>query len=288
MTRAGGLVVLIAVIAAIAGCTAADPPPGPIVSPAPVPADTRTPGGDRPPGITDDGVRWPHVLIRAHVGTLRQTSFTVESVRTVNSTGPLSRTRSVMVGRFAANKSRYHQTFVKRGGANPTGVRTELFADGEQLFEAIGTGPDRRYYRPRSELHSPPRPESFLGNPTQDDVIFIGIKAMETRIVTGSSTNGTRHVGLTGSRAKRPDLLSVGTLGTPVDHIKDPTLRVTVGDDGVVRTYHLRFTAVRGNETLWINDTVTFSRVGSTTVTPPAWYPEASRQLSDAGNATSM
>lgn len=294
MARPDGPALLVVAAVIIAGCTAAEPlrqatvTPGDRVSPAPVPNATRTPGGDLAPGVTEAGIRWPYVLIRAHVRTLQGTSYTVSSRRTVDSTDADERRTTIMTGAFAINKSRYHQTFIERRGPNRTAIRSELYADGEQLFEAIGTGTDRRYYRPRSRLRTPPRSASFFGNPTQDDSIYIGIKAVETRLVSEATGREVRRFRFSGSRVRLPDLLSVGTTGTAVDRIEDTRLDVTVGRNGVVYEYRLRYTADLGNETLWVNHSITFSDVGATTVTAPEWYPLARQRLGEQGNATSL
>lgn len=288
MARPGGAVAVVAIVVIIAGCTAADTPsPAPTVSPAPVPDVTRTATGDLAPGVTEAGIRWPHVLIRAHVGTLQGESFTVESVRTVNSSRREGRSRTVMRGEFAANKSRYHQTFIERRDGQ-TEIHSELFADGEQLYEAVGTGADRRYYRPRSKLRSPPRPESFFGNPTQDDTIYIGVKAMETSLDAVTTDGPDQRYRLTGSEVRLPGLLAVGTLGTYADRVTESSVTVTVGPEGVVYGYRLRYSAVRRNETVQVTRTITFSDVGSTTVPAPSWYPFARQQFDDEGNATSL
>ncbi len=280
---------VVAILLVIAGCTAADTPsPEPTVSPAPVPAVTRTATGDLAPGVTEAGVRWPHVLVKAHVRTLQAESFTVESVRIVNSTNRDGRSQTVMHGEFAANKSRYHQTFTERREDDRSETHSELFADGEQLYEAVGTGADRRYYRPRSRLRSPPRPESFFGNPTQDETIYIGLKAMETSLDAVTSDGAERRYRLTGSTVRLPGLLAVGTLGTSADRVTESSVAVSVGSNGVVYGYRLRYSAVRRNETVHVTRRITFSDVGTTTVRAPGWYPFARQQFADEGNATSL
>ena len=287
MGRASGLAMLFAVAIVLSGCTATETDSRPTVSPAPIPERTTTPSGDLAPGMTADGIRWSAALIRAHSRTLRGSSFTVKSIRTVESTNPSYRVRTVMTGTFSANKSRYHQRFVERDRDGQE-RRSELFADGERLFEALGPIGERRYYMPRTELYSPPRPESFIGNPTQDDRIYIGVKAFETRIESTNRSGGEPNHRIVGTEARLPELLAVGTIGTYADRIEEPSLTMIVGHRGIVYDYQLRFTAIKGNQTLVVNHTIRYTDVGSTAVVAPNWYPFAREEHLGSGNATSL
>lgn len=287
MGRSGLFVVLFAAAVVLSGCTAVETDTEVSVSPAPVPESRTTPTGDLAPGVTADGIRWSAALIRAHSHTLRRTSFTVESIRTVESANPDYQLRTVMTGTFSPNKSRYHQTFIERDRDDDR-RQSELYADGERLFEALGPIGERRYYMPRTELYSPPRPESFIGNPTQDDRIFIGIKAFETRVESTNRSVGEPRYRIVGSEVRLPELLTVGTIGTYADHIEEPSLSVTVGQSGVIYDYRLQFTAVKGNQTLAVDHTILYTAVGSTTVVAPNWYPFAREEHLGSGNATSL
>lgn len=287
MDRSGLFAVLVAAAVVLTGCTAVETDTQITVSPAPIPESTTPPSGDFAPGVTTDGIRWSAALIRAHSHTLKQTSFTVKSIRTVESTNPEYRLRTMMAGTFSPNKSRYHQTFIERDRDGDQ-RRSELYADGERLFEALGPIGERRYYMPRTELYSPPRPESFIGNPMQDDRIFIGIKAFETRVESVNQSDGEPRYRIVGTEVRLPELLSIGTIGTYADHIKDPSLAVTVGQSGVVYDYRLQFTAVKGNQTLAVNHTIQYTDVGSTSVVAPNWYPFAREEHLGSGNATSL
>jgi len=79
-----------------------------------------------------------------------------------------------------------------------------------------------------------------------------------------------------GRPAARPVAVCVLTYGRPrVRAVENVSFRALVASTGVVRLYHLEYTAHAEEGTIRVTETVRFTRVGTTNVTRPAWVDTA-------------
>lgn len=221
------------------------------------------------PGIGANDSLDAQRLAGAHDDALSNRSFTAEQ-RVVVRDRDDSLVREIhTVGRFAANRSRFHFEQNVSGSntpfANDVALRVRLFADGERVYRYTRRGSENANARlavdPDGE-QTPPR-EALPGQPTLRNRIGLVLSAVENPTVTARENvvvvSGT--VDPSRMSLNDPDLTATG----------NGTASVTVGPDGRVREYTVAYDARLDDESVTVRETVAVFGVGETSIARPEW-----------------
>jgi hypothetical protein len=226
---------------------------------------TSTASHDYPPGVTSNGVVAPRNLTNAHATALHNTSYTVRRTTVTRFENGTLASRVQAVTEHAASEG-YYFNYTVNGTVDaflggPAG-RVETFSNASVTVSAI-TVASETTYRQRSP-----------GIVRDDfaDRLAVLFDAVDTTVAGHSIRDGVTVYSLRATNVTRPSALS-SAYG--FDAVENVTFTANVTSTGIVRRYHVEFTGVTGNTTRRVTETVTFTRVGSTTVTKPQWVPEA-------------
>jgi hypothetical protein len=286
-TRRRRLLLLVAALVALAGCSAPAAPTGtttPTATATAAPVPTDRPSTFLAPGVTPRGVESPAALVAAHERTLRGTSVTVRvelSHRYENgslrwrraATQRLDATadpvRSYYVGEFEGPASgRGPSSFVRF----PDATRVERYT--------VGDGVYHRYRLPSGGV-------SYVGGGSSDvRPLDPGLaplfRAVETRVVGREAGVGPARYRLVGTGVADPGtlarLLGVG----PLAELRNVSFEATVDAEGTVHGYWLRYTVASVDGVRvhgW--ESVRFTGIGATTVEQPDWYGAAVNATGD-------
>lgn len=268
-----GVLALVA-ISLLAGCgTFAGPDAASTVTPAPVatPGPEEAPGpADLAPGVTRAGIVDENELFRAHIGLAENTSlkWTVqyrESGLARNGSYGIVRTRTVAYEsedsgyRFWSESRRVitgDRQYVDRReqyGTQRGGYRLSLNPEsGERSYGRI----DRSLSR--ADFALPNRPLHHYID-------------LDNESVSAVDVGGRPHYQITGTRDAIP------TQG----RVEGFSSRVIVREDGLIREIGVSFVTTYGVDAVPIRYDFVMLDVGDTTITEPAWLPEARARVDD-------
>jgi hypothetical protein len=264
-------VVIVAVLLAFAGCSGfAGTGGAPTDTVTPVPELSPVP--TYPPGLTSEGVADADRLASTHSDRLPETSYTLVSNRTVQHRNGTM--RSGFSIRVAVDEDRtYHADAHTAGAQGPEFLgrppaSAEYWADGKTYLRKLTRDGGTTY----DELESGP--------------YQVGTWRYWTRTAAfgdrhGSAYRTVREVltGLRwtvrsptdGYRLESTTPVSTAFAAADVAAPRNVTATAIVDESGVVRSINLHYEASAGSETVIIERTVRYERVGNTTVAPPAW-----------------
>jgi hypothetical protein len=253
----------------------------PSVTPAPVPTDDgslRTPVETVVPGVAVDGGVVPERVVDAHEATIRDTGFTVRmnwTARAVEDGGLVAEVNRT--GRVPADRERFALTTLVRGpdaplpGATPS--RLEYYTDGEWAVSSQRYAGANVTYgaRPASNTPAMDVARALKGQQPDQDLYLL----LTTLAVTAENTSE-------GVVLRADRITDEGLFGAALrlDDPRDVRFRATVTEDGFVSRYHLSVNATWAGHRVHITRTVTYSDVGTTTVSQPPWYDEAVESVS--------
>ena len=282
-----GLVVLVVVGA---GCSALAPPVSdphsPTATAAPVPTVSRPPTPDPlPPGVNQTGVANHRELVAAHQTSLENTSYTrtiAESTRWQNGSVLWQRTRVTSI-----DGARVFVVLDQSGrpvlrDISLDAAHVELYARlqpppaGSTVAAALTDGGQTDYRTFPSKR--------LLVDNSQDLVLLLS--AFETRTV---SRDGSGETTVFRVEATGPPVVGRFRFVPARSGISDPrnvTLELLVDERGIVRRYHLAYTATVEGRALRYDRIVHLSAIGTTSVRPPAWLDRVNTTATPARTPT--
>ncbi|RJT06484.1 hypothetical protein [Halococcus sp. IIIV-5B] len=290
------VLVLALVLAGCNGFVSDDDTPTEAVTPVAVPTDepTPTPTPQLAPGLDETGVTDPVELGEAHAAVLDNRSFTVHSETTVRFANGSTYRHDERIGRFAANRSRYH---VSSNGSGSVPVRNaswysvEAWSDGSQVLTAQRIDGNTSYDTQRGLDGSPASVREgyngfFRFEPGTGQAVYTVFGATETRFVGETRRNGDRFYQVTATDVTNPNAFADGG----VEELRYPSLRALIAPTGLVREYRLDYTATldgpgapnETGRTVHVDRWVSYTDIGTTTVERPSWYDEAVANASTA------
>lgn len=258
----------VAALLLLAGCNAPAGPAGPstetrTVTPVPVPSveATATPEGQFAPGVRTDGVDGGR-LADAHASALANTSYTVNQTLVQRYANGTLRSRYVTVARFTATPGRFAATLRQADRRDGRLVERTVrrYGDGDVAYAAITERNTTRYQRLRWPDGEPRDPRLvYPENLTNARSIARVFTLVETRVVDTVEINGTRYARLESvSNATLPPLANV-------------SVTALVSKRGVLRSYRVTYDVARSEGSVRATVAVSYTRVGETTVSEPAW-----------------
>lgn len=239
--------------------------------PVPSAESTATPDGQLAPGVRTDGVNGGR-LAEAHTRALANTSYTVNQTLVQRYSNGTLRSRYVTVARFTATPGRFtatlNQTDRRDGQLVERTVRR--YGDGDDAYAAITERNTTRYQRLRWPDGEPRDPRQvYPENLTNTRSIARVFTLVETRVVDTVEVNGTRYARLN----------SVGNASLPP--LANVSVTALVSERGVLRSYRVTYDVSRSEGSVQATVAVSYTRVGETTVSEPAW-------LARVDNGTTM
>lgn len=266
--------VALAALCVLAGC-------GAFVGPETETSTTTTPAEptatptttSRPIGLTAGGVTDALNLSRAHARNLGRSSYTVRTVeRYYAPNGTLlaryRADRRVADRRFALQENRSGPREVITGILLPENAT--VYSNGTHVFTRVV-----RDGRPRYEAR--PAGQSIFGPVTTHgrDLVYQVFAASDTEIADVVSRNGTTRYRVEGTG---------GPVELELERATNLSVTASIARSGVVRELDLAYDAQVGNRSVRVDRTVTYFRLGGTTVERPAWVDRAAANATATAN----
>ena len=290
MNRSQVLPIVIAAMVVLSGCNALTGGGGddtetetPTVTPVDVPTDepTATPVPVLAPGLTGAGVVDAADLANAHEDALNDDSYTVVSNNTIRYANGTLRFQWNRTMRVAEGLEPFYIVSRPNGsGRQPvvSSQRVERWSNGERLYSAIVRQNDTKY-----SVSALNRGFISVQNGEQFLTLF---NALETRVVGQETRNGTEIYRIRATNVTNPEYLPRSVLNTSKNP-RNISFRALVDSEGVVRSYHLAYTATdiwRGVETTnRVTQSLHYTDIGSTVVERPDWYEAANHTTTAVG-----
>jgi hypothetical protein len=273
----GRLPALLVLLVVLAGCggTAAPTPTEATVTPAPLPTDD---GGELAPGVTGDGVEDPGTLARAHAARLADRSYTLVATRTVHYPNGTLRERLRLNLSLGANRSYLVHTDTEGPRApvflgippasaafwsNSSTYTRRLTRDGATTYNSFQPtdGAGTWQYWARTVPHG-----GRGGNP----------RGFLTRAFSAVPTRTTARVsdGETAAFLIRGDGVT-DRIELEVADPREVDLQATVTAAGLVRSLSLTYVGTIDGERVVVERHYRYRNVGNTTVERPGWVDRA-------------
>jgi len=283
VNRSQVLPIVIAAMVVLAGCNALTGDDDtetdtPTVTPVDVPTDepTATPVPVLAPGLTGAGVVDAADLADAHGAALADGSFTYVSNHTVRYGNGTLRSRLNTTAHVANATGPFYSVRNATGPfiSSASSQILEVWSDGERVF----TNPENS-----TSVRDPSRSlYSFRG---RDQFIKL-FNALETRVVGQETRNGTELYRIRATSVANPEYLPRPGLNASKNP-RNISFRALVDSEGIVRSYHLAYTATdirRGVETTKrLTQSLRYTDIGSTVVERPDWYEAANHTTTAVG-----
>lgn len=278
-------------VVVVAGCSGLSPPAGVAgtetgtLTPVSVPAQSTpvggtsqstTPANQLAPGLTTEGVTDPFALADAHQTRLVNQSYTrITHTTLAGPNGTLRVTHEVL--RVATGGRTYHLTASSESDESyPVSAfapQLEIwYADGPALFR-VGEG-ETVSYRVGTT--------GTLGGPVGDisgEDRLVGLYGTVDRWSVQPAIGWDEPLLVLESREPPDD--DVLRLPTLVENPRNAELELVTTGDGRVVSHRLRYDATFDGQPVQIVRRVRFVKVGTTTVTEPAWLEEARSETID-------
>ena len=288
MNRSQVLPIVIAAMVVLSGCNALTggddtETETPTVTPVDVPTDepTATPVPVLAPGLTGAGVVDAADLANAHEDALNDDSYTVVSNNTIRYANGTLRFQWNRTMRVAEGLEPFYIVSRPNGSGRQPAVssqRVERWSNGERLYSAIVRQNDTKY-----SVSALNRGFISVQNGEQFLTLF---NAFETRVVGQETRNGTEIYRIRATNVTNPEYLPRSVLNTSKNP-RNISFRALVDSEGVVRSYHLAYTATdiwRGVETTnRVTQSLRYTDIGSTVVERPDWYEAANHTTTAVG-----
>jgi hypothetical protein len=265
-----GLVVLVVG----AGCSALAPPTSdpqsPTATAAPVPSTSRPPTPEPlPPGVEQTGVSNHRELVAAHRTALENTNYTrtiSESTRGQNGSVRWQRTRVTAVdgARVFAVLDQSGTPVLRDIALDASHVelyaRRQPLPAGSTVAAALTDGGQTEYRTFPSTRH--------LVDNSQDLALLVS--AFETRLVSRDHSGETTVFRVEATGPPVVDRFRFVPARSGISDLRNVTFELLVDERGIVRRYHLAYTATVEGRDLHYERTVHLSAIGRTSVRPPA------------------
>lgn len=263
MARPGRPAFVLALLVALAGCTAFGLDPG-----SPTPTRTATPEWpDRlPPGVNATGVTQPLDLVRAHAIALTGRSFTYRETIVVRTTDGIRLGAVHTVRRVSSDGRFVHRTRVE--GVVPS-VVTNLRAVDAYSNGSVVVIRFRQDGRNKTLVTSAAESPIAATDVVRRGTIYSMVAVTDPVVVGPLTRGGTTYLHVKGVN---------GTTTLGFVEATNATFEALVAPSGLVHRYALRYRANDTAYTGWegrIERTVVFEAVGSTAVERPDWVDEA-------------
>lgn len=239
----------------------------PTLPPTPSPTPTPTPGP--PAGLTAQEVVDPLELANAHQIALRGTPFTVRRWHVERYANGSLRMRSNATTRVGTTPDHYYFAYrvdepaPALGGEN--GTRVETWSNGKVVLTLAAFDDTTSYSR-----RKPTTLRRYY-----DDELYIALSSVNAT-VERTTRNGTTLYRIQATTTRPPTTIESLTYGRPrVRAVENVSFRALGAPTGVVRLYHIEYTARSDEGTIRVTETARFTRVGNTTVGRPAWVDTA-------------
>lgn len=265
-------IIAIALLAVVAGCGSITGPDGPATTVTPAPVATPTPdasGIQLAPGLTSAGIEDPGALIERHRRVLTQQSFRWNQELMESPPDLRAGHRTISRSRWVIyqNASAYH---TYRSAVNPDRANDEPSIRDFEMYVRGGdtylkwryTGEENRTYE-RFDTRSSPQ---YLAVPA---IAFQRFLAFDSQTVRRIDAGNRTHYRVRGTQSSL----------TGIEGAEDIEATAVIRTDGLIRSLEVSYVRSAGAQTIRVSYTSTYSDIGTTTVTDPAWLSAARASL---------
>jgi hypothetical protein len=244
------------------------------VTPASVPptATTPPPPPTLAPGVTAAGISNFSALKRAHLAVLENTSYTYRSRTVVGF--PNGTIDSNWTSGWKAGANRTYRRARRRGTppwrpAQSQPPRIEWYYTDERALIARTLANGTTVY---GSIRSAPEDGPLWRRPREEiaTATFDFVVPNATRVYNRSGTNGTEVYRLGAGTISESEVFR--RHGTPP---RNGSLRLSVTARGLIERARWRYTVTTDSGVLTVSTSIRYSKVGTTSVSRPAWYEEA-------------
>jgi len=230
-----------------------------------------------PPGITGDEIADSFTLSDTHTNSLQETSFSVSQTSEIRYTNGTLYTRENQSTHVAVDKTRFRYRSTVDGTAprflGGTSGTVELYSNGSVVVRKLDARGNVSYGLVTDPKGEPADPLStYRGMPLQNSRIPILFGQIGNVSVTPQA-NGTHLVEATSFSSN-----TLEVRGTVVRNITAIDFSATVTADGLVREYRLSLQGTVNGQPVTVIEHVRYASVGTTSVTEPAWFDQATNQ----------
>jgi len=220
-------------------------------------------GDSPPPGVTEGGLTNVEALARAHSTAMVNRSHTVWVDRYRPPDTNLSGTAVQRDIDIAAAGERYLivTTDIADGGEGQRRLLGALYADGATRYGAVFNRTIDEYdrvFRIDSRYDLSPTPETV-----RERIVTQYLSTPRSNLTAVLDRDGQRLYRITGSG--RPDSERMAS-------VSNYTVTALVDSRGFVRNLDATYTETRRGVSYRVRRTLTYDRLNTTTVRPPAWY----------------
>ncbi|WP_123539346.1 DUF7537 family lipoprotein [Halosimplex salinum] len=281
-SRGGRLLIVVAALALLAGCSAfavgEESTPRETLTPAPVPDDgvgeTATPSSTTDAfgaysSISATGSVDADRLYASHINYLSSRSYTVGwERRTAGGSGPITREyrRHVAV--------QDDETYLRRAEGSASDNETLTYATPEGTYRRV-LGPDGTTVSRVVPRNTGPARERFAKTITFEALAFLRSGYDEIDVVERDGRHYARVI------SEHPPTQIVETYAAYAVH--DFTATVWIAPEGYVRAIHYEFDLINVDERIAVEWRYDYTDVGKTTVERPAWVPGTATDAGPAG-----
>lgn len=277
MGRPAARPVAVCTLLVLAGCSGFAPPaeptrtltPAAVPTPPPTPSPTPTPTPGPPSGLTARGVVDPLELANAHQVALLGTSYTVRRRHVERYANGSLRMRSNATTQVGTTPDHYYFAYrvdePARTLRGENGTRVETWSNGKVVLTLAAFDNTTSYSR-----REPTAIRRYYA-----DELYIALSSLNTT-VERTTRDGATVYRIRATTTRPPTTVESLTYGRPrVRTVENVSFHALVAPTGLVRLYHLEYTAHAEEGTIRVTETARFTRVGTTNVTRPAWVDTA-------------
>lgn len=266
-TRLAVLTVSI-VLLLVAGCSGASPT---------TTTTTNTPL-TYPDGLSSSGIQDAPTLADAHRSALENESFTREhhlEIVAANGTILVNETRT---GMWDANRSmllfQYHVETAPWGILGAPNGTVSYYGDGSTLtiHQVYAPGGVDTIHVVRDVNGKPIPPSEFWVS--KNAALYQSLVAQYIAFQPGTVSNGSSAFVIT-SDSTEQSKFQFGAAKTPVTNVSDVSYSSRVAPSGVMQSSELHVSGEWRGTQVTVKESISFSKVGSTTVEAPTWYSES-------------
>lgn len=291
----------VALLLVLAGCSSLGGAGGSDRTAYDVPSRTPSVGGPGPPGVANDSVESPFLLVQSHVGTLSLDSFHVVRERTVRRPdGTVVRAERVDA-RVSTDRQQYHIRVDRRGTAVDPETRVVYASvrDGVRRGVRQATVIDARLEDGQvvsareiaREYGAVIYPEDVLGiDPNYRDRLYRYLTVTDDAVVRPlqpgvgpdlDATTGTRYQveALTTSDHR---LLTVG----PNETVANVSVRFVADERGLILEMVASYVVSRDGERLRVTERIAYPALGNVSVTRPDWFDRVADEVAATATTT--
>jgi hypothetical protein len=290
--RVAGTVAVVALVA-LAGCSSlGDTDPG--RTPFDVPSQPPSVGGAGPPGITNDSVESPFLLVQSHVGVLSLDSFRVVRERTVRTAAGTVVRSFALDARVSTDRQRYRVRIDRDGTAlssRERGTRVVYAATRDtprqgarqERVLAARLGPDgtvRSATRLTAEFDPVVSPEDVLSaDPNYRDRLYRYLTVTDEAVVRPLQPGGGPEVDATTGTRYRVEALTTSDrrllASGPNETVSNVSVAFVADERGLIVETVASYVVVRGGEQFSVRERIAYPALGDVSVQRPDWFDDA-------------